>query len=58
MALFSPKSIFGHARLAITGASSRSNSGGSLDVSTYVPLPAATDRVIRAMSFHKLGDEV
>ena len=29
----------------------------SLDTSTYVAMPAATDRVIRAMSFHKLGDD-
>jgi tetratricopeptide (TPR) repeat protein len=29
----------------------------SLDTSKYVALPAATDRVILAMSFHKLGDD-
>ena len=29
----------------------------SLDTSTYVALPTATDRLIRAMSFHKLGDD-
>jgi tetratricopeptide (TPR) repeat protein len=29
----------------------------SLVASTYLPMPSATDRVIRAMSFHKLGDD-
>lgn len=28
----------------------------SLDAPNYIALPAATDRVIRAMSFHKMGD--
>ena len=29
----------------------------SLDTSTYIALPTATDRVIRAMSFYKLGND-
>jgi hypothetical protein len=29
----------------------------SLDSCTYVNMPTATDRVILAMSFHKLGDD-
>jgi hypothetical protein len=28
----------------------------SLDTSTFMPLPTVMDRVILAMSFHKLGD--
>ena len=29
----------------------------SLDACPYLAIPAATDRVIRAMAFHKLGDD-